>query len=106
MNADVKNKIAEVKPLLDQLDDKQKVSAGGPYGSDLSVLIDKVIAWVKTLDINAFSPESKKAMLGFLINTVLPKVKDYTPTVADLGIDLLIMFLRQWHDSIVVPTPA
>jgi hypothetical protein len=106
MNADVKNKIAEVKPLLDQLDDKQKVTAGGPYGSDLSVLIDKIFAWLKTLDINAFSPESQKAMLGFLINTVLPKVKDYTPTIADLAIDVLTMFLKQWHDGIVIPTPT
>jgi hypothetical protein len=104
MNAEAK--IDEGKKLLAQLDTKQSPKAGGPYGSDLSVLLDKIWGWIKTALAQQTGGNVSKTVLRFIYETALPKLKDYTPTVGDVAIDVAIMAIKAWHESIPEPSPA
>lgn len=97
--------IGEGEQLLAQLDKQPATTKGGPYGSDVSVLLDKLWAWIKTALANQ-TGGAQKAVLHFIHETALPKLKDYTPMMGDVMIDLLIMAVKGWCDSIPEPTPA
>lgn len=99
--------IDEGKRLLAEVErtDAPKIKTG-PYGSDLSVAVRALIEWIKTQLAAQGDNQIKKAVLHFLHETALPKLKDYTPMIGDVMIDLLIMAVKGWCDSIPEPTPA
>jgi hypothetical protein len=104
MNAEAQQTIAEGKKLLAAC--KGEPRATGPYGSDLSVAVRALIEWIKVQLASQGNPNIKKAILHFLHETALPKLKDYTPMLGDVTIDLLIMAVKGWCDSIPDPAPV
>lgn len=98
--------IDEGKRILAEIDQKGNVAKGGPYGSDLSVLLDKLWAWIKDAIAQQTGGSVQKAVLHFIHGTALPKLKEYTPTMGDVAIDVAIMAIKAWCDSIPEPTPA
>lgn len=97
--------IDEGKQLVAQLNQKAKPVGSGPVGSDLSVLLDKMWAWVKTVLEQQGAGNVKKTVLHYLHETFLPKLKDYTPMLGDIVLDVLILAVKGWCDSIPEPTP-
>lgn len=97
--------IDEGKQLLAAVEQEGKPKAGGPYSSDVSVVVRNLIEWIKTQLASQGNVNIKKTVLHYLHETVLPKLKDYTPMMGDVVIDLLILAVKGWCDSIPEPTP-
>lgn len=83
--------IAEARNLVD----------GDPnvYGSDLSNLLDKVKEWIDKLELKGMAIEGLHALYHFVVDELVPKLLEKTPTHVDIIIMMLVSFFKKLHDA-------
>lgn len=100
-------KVDELKTLFAQLQEKESAQIKGRYGVNLSEIIEQILAAIKSLDIGNLAGEGLHALIHFLIDTVLPKLKETSPLWAKLAIDhIVIPLLKKLDEGFHPPTPA
>ena len=90
--------LAKAAALLSQLADPKR------KGSDLSDIFAQLKAWADALDLSGYTMEVLHAMLHFVVDTLLPKLKEYTPIYGDMIIDGVVIPLlkkidERWHPA-------
>lgn len=98
------NKIDELKNLFEQIQQAEAAQASGRYGSDLSALIDKLIALVKSLNLTSLGGEGLHMLLHLAIDTILPRLRETLPLWGKLAIDHIIIPLLKKLDEQYHPT--
>lgn len=76
-------------------------------GSDLSVLLDKLVAWVKSLDLSGIAKPALHAFLHYAIDTLIPKAIEALPTYADvILISFVLPLLKKWDEAFHVASES
>lgn len=73
-------------------------------GSDLSVLIDKIVAWVKSLELDSLSREGAHILLHFTIDVLIPRLIEMGPAYSDLILEKVVLPLLKKLDAVFHPT--
>jgi hypothetical protein len=89
-------KVAEAQAILDP----------PTMGSDLSELIRKLSEWVKSLELGDYGKDGIHVVLHFVMETIVPRIKDWGPTYVDLAMDLIVLPLLKKLDEQFHPAPA
>jgi hypothetical protein len=101
-NADqTQAKLADLNTLFIQLQDKESAQVKGTYGSDLSVLIDKILEKAKELFSSGVLGEGMHAAIHFAID-MLTKASATMPVwqkvlITAFVIPLLESIDKRWH---------
>jgi hypothetical protein len=74
-------------------------------GSDLSVLIDKLVAWAQTVEFSQIGREAAHVVLHFVMDELYPRALEWGPTWLDMVLSLVVLpLLKKWDESFH-PTP-
>lgn len=75
-------------------------------GSDLSVLLDKLVAWFSTLELGNYSDQALHALLHFVRDVVLPRVTAALPAYAGVLINAIVIPILNEIDARWHPEPV
>ncbi len=75
-------------------------------GSDLSVLIDKLKDWVKSLDLGGFAMPALDALLHYAMEDLLPRLVATAPTYVKVIWLSIVLPLLQKIDEAFHSNPA
>lgn len=68
-------------------------------GSDLSVLVDKIVAWINSLDLGSYGRDGVHLILHLLMEVVIPKLVEIGPTSTDMILTMIVLPLLKKIDE-------